>query len=53
MTTSYCMSVAKIVEIIGSSNKGWEDAAQNAVNEAMKTLREIRGIEIRIRSMKP
>jgi dodecin len=43
------MSVAKIVEIIGSSNKGWEDAAQNAVNEAMKTLREIRGIEIRIR----
>ncbi len=46
MTTSYCMSVAKIVEIIGSSNKGWEDAAQNAVNEAMKTLREIRGIEI-------
>jgi len=40
------MSVAKIVEIIGSSNKGWEDAAQNAVNEAMKTLREIRGIEI-------
>lgn len=40
------MSVAKIVEIIGSSNKGWEDAAQNAINEAMKTLREIRGIEV-------
>jgi flavin-binding protein dodecin len=40
------MSVAKIVEIIGSSNKGWEDAAQNAINEAMKTLREVRGIEI-------
>ena len=41
------MSVAKIVEIIGSSNKGWEDAAQNAVNEAIKTLREIHGIEIK------
>jgi flavin-binding protein dodecin len=40
------MSVAKIVEIIGSSNKSWEDAAQNAINEAMKTLREVRGIEI-------
>jgi hypothetical protein len=40
------MSVAKIVEIVGSSNKGWEDAAQNAVNEAMKTIREIHGIEI-------
>ena len=41
------MSVAKIVEIVGSSNKGWEDAAQNAVNEAAKTIREIRGIEIK------
>jgi len=41
------MSVAKVVEIVGSSNKGWEDAAQNAVNEAMKTIREIRGIEIK------
>jgi dodecin len=40
------MSVAKIVELVGSSEKGWEDAAQAAVNEAMKTLRGIRGIEI-------
>jgi dodecin len=41
------MSVAKIVEIVGSSHKGWEDAAQNAVNEAAKTIREIHGIEIK------
>ncbi len=40
------MSVAKIVEIVGSSDKGWEDAAQVAVKEAMKTLRGIRGIEV-------
>ena len=40
------MSVAKIVELVGSSEKGWEDAAQAAVNEAMKTLRGIRGIEV-------
>lgn len=39
------MSVAKIVEIVGSSNRSWEDAAQNAINEAMKTIREIRGIK--------
>jgi flavin-binding protein dodecin len=38
--------VAKIVEIVGSSTKGWEDAAQVAVDEAKKTIREIRGIEI-------
>ena len=41
------MSVAKIVKIVGSSNKGWEDAAQNAVNEAAKTIRDIHGIEIK------
>lgn len=40
------MSAAKIVEIVGTSDKGWEDAAQVAVSEAMKTLRGIRGIEV-------
>ena len=40
------MSVAKIVELVGSSDKGWEDAARVAVNEALKTLRGIRGIEV-------
>jgi flavin-binding protein dodecin len=39
-------SVAKISEIVGSSNKGWEDAAQVAVNEAVKTIRGIHGIEV-------
>jgi flavin-binding protein dodecin len=39
------MSVAKIVEIVGS-DKRWKDAAKVAVKEAMKTLRGIRGIEV-------
>lgn len=39
-------SVAKIVEIIGTSEKGWQDAAQVAVNEAMKTIHGIHGIEV-------
>ena len=30
-------SVAKIVEIIGSSDKSWQDAAQAVLNEAKKT----------------
>jgi dodecin len=38
--------VAKVIEIIGSSDKGWEDAAQVAVDEARKTLHGIHGIEI-------
>jgi dodecin len=41
------MSVAKIVELIGSSEKGWEDAAQNAVKEATKTIRGVHGIEVK------
>jgi flavin-binding protein dodecin len=41
------MSVAKIVELVGSSSNGWEDAAQNAVAEALKTIRGIRGVEIK------
>jgi|GEM_PF-280450 len=40
------MSTAKIVEIVGTSDKGWQDAAEVAVNESMKTLRGIRGIEV-------
>lgn len=39
--------IAKIIEIIGSSDKGWEDAAQVAVDEARKTLHGIHGIEIK------
>ena len=40
------MSIASIVELIGSSSKSWEDAAQVAVNDAIKTIRGIRGIEV-------
>jgi flavin-binding protein dodecin len=39
-------AVAKIVEIIGASNKGWEDAAQVAIDEAKKTIHNIHGIKI-------
>jgi flavin-binding protein dodecin len=38
--------VAKIIDIIGSSGKGWEDAAQVAVDEAKKTIHGITGVEI-------
>lgn len=40
------MSIANIVELIGSSDKSWEDAAQVAVNDAIKTIRGVRGIEV-------
>jgi flavin-binding protein dodecin len=39
--------VAKIVELIGSSDRSWEDAAAVAVREARKTLHGISGIEVK------
>ncbi|MGB8086733.1 MAG: dodecin family protein [Nitrososphaeraceae archaeon] len=38
--------VAKIIELVGSSEKSWEDAAQVAVDEARKTIHGIHGIEV-------
>ncbi|MGH9991243.1 MAG: dodecin family protein [Nitrososphaera sp.] len=38
--------IAKIIEIIGTSSRGWEDAAQTAINEAKKTLHGIHGIKV-------
>lgn len=39
-------SVYKIIELVGTSNKSWEDATSNAVNQAAKTLRGLRIAEI-------
>ena len=38
--------VAKVIEIIGSSENGWEQAAQVAMDETRKTIHGIRGLEI-------
>jgi flavin-binding protein dodecin len=38
------MSVFKVIEVLGSSDKSWEDAAQNIVKEASKTVKNIRSI---------
>jgi dodecin len=40
------VSVYKIVELVGTSPKSWEDAAKNAVETAAGTLRDLRGAEI-------
>jgi flavin-binding protein dodecin len=39
-------SVYKLVEVIGTSTKSWEDAANNAVETAAKTLRDLRIAEV-------
>ncbi len=39
-------SVYKVLELIGTSTKSWEDAAMVAVNRASKTLRDLRVAEV-------
>jgi len=41
------VTVAKVTELIGHSEKSWQDAAEMAVKEASKTIRGITGIEVR------
>ena len=38
--------IAKIMELVGSSDKSWQDAAQVALEEAKKTIHGITGVEI-------
>ena len=40
------MSVYKVIELIGTSDKSWEDAAQQAVAKARSSLRELRIVEV-------
>lgn len=39
--------VVKIIELIGSSPKDWEDAVKNALNEAAKTVDNIKSIYVK------
>jgi len=40
------MSVVKIIELVGTSPKSWEEAAQNAIETASKTIRGIIGMDV-------
>jgi flavin-binding protein dodecin len=45
-------SVYKIIELVGTSAKSWEDAARNAVETASRTLKELRVAEVSDLDMK-
>ncbi len=38
--------IVKVIEVIGASDKGFTEATQNAVNEAAKTVKNIKSIYI-------
>jgi flavin-binding protein dodecin len=40
------MGVIKVIELVGNSTKSWEDAANQAVDTAAKTLRGLTGADV-------
>ena len=38
--------VANVIELVGSSENGWIEAVQEALDEAKKTIRGITGVEL-------
>ncbi|MBT4485871.1 MAG: dodecin domain-containing protein [Candidatus Latescibacteria bacterium] len=45
-------SVYKVIELVGTSDISWEDAAKNAVEIAGKTLKNLRVAEVNKLDMK-
>jgi len=45
-------SVYKVIEIIGTSEKSWEDAGRVAVETASKSVRDLRVAEVKEMDMK-
>ena len=39
--------VVKIIQLIGSSKEGWQEATQNAIDEAAKTIRNIKSVHVK------
>ena len=40
------MSVLKVIELLGNSTVSFEDAAQNVINEASKSIQNIKSVYI-------
>ena len=40
------MAVLKVIEVLSSSEKSWEDATQKAVEQAARSLKHIRSVYV-------
>lgn len=40
------MAVVKVIEVLSESKNGWEAAAQEAVTEAAKTIKDIQSVYV-------
>lgn len=45
-------SVYKVIEVIGTSEVSWENAAKNAIETASKTLEDLRIAEVTTQDLK-
>ncbi len=41
------MSVVKVIEVLAQSEKGWEDAVRQALEEASKSVKNIKHIYVK------
>lgn len=41
------MAIVKVIELIAESDKSWEDAAQQAILEASKSVRNIKSVYVK------
>ena len=41
------MVIVKIIELVGVSTTSWQNAVENAVNEASKTIRNLSGVHVK------
>jgi flavin-binding protein dodecin len=44
--------IVKVIEVLAQSEKSWEDAAQKAITETSKSVRNIKSIYIQDKSAK-
>lgn len=41
------MVIVKIIELVGVSTTSWQNAVENAVQEASKTIRNLSGVHVK------
>ncbi len=44
------MAILKVIEVLASSDKSWEDATKKAVSQASKTVKNIRSVYVQEQS---
>ena len=46
------MPVIKVIELVGVSTSGWDDAARQALQEAARTVKNITGLDVQDQTAK-